>query len=50
MVKEEDIMGLFVFFWIFIFIPAMIFLSPDCKTAVFSLYVGIVFLLFMFLA
>jgi len=43
--KEPPGLGFFILFWLFIVIPTLIALSPNCKTAIFTVYICVVSLL-----
>lgn len=43
---RDDLPALFELFWLFIIIPTLIALSPDCKTAIFMVYIGVVSFIF----
>ena len=44
---KDDLPALFELFWLFIVIPILIALSPDCKTAIFMVYIGVVSFIFV---
>ena len=44
---KDDLPALFELFWLFIVIPTLIALSPDCKTAIFMVYISVVSFIFV---